>query len=61
MSHLYPAIKPYNEFYLNVSTIHTIFVEESGNKNGIPVNVFSSMTKPESSKFINALELELFG
>ena len=37
MSHLYPAIKPYNEFYLNVSTIHTIFVEESGNKNGIPV------------------------
>ena len=30
-------------------------------KNGIPVNVFSSMTKPESSKFINALELELFG
>ena len=30
-------------------------------KNGIPVNVFSSMTKPESSKLINALELELFG
>ena len=30
-------------------------------KNGIPVNFFSSMTKPESSKLINALELELFG
>ena len=37
MSKLYPPIKPYNKFYLNVSTIHTIFVEESGNKNGIPI------------------------
>ncbi len=37
MSKLYQPIKPYNEFYINVSKIHTIFVEESGNKNGIPV------------------------
>ena len=37
MKELYPPIKPYNEFYLQVSSIHTIFVEESGNPNGKPV------------------------
>ena len=34
---LYPEIEPYNEFELNVSDIHTIHVEESGNSNGKPV------------------------
>ena len=34
---LYPRIEPFNTFYLNVSSIHTIFVEESGNPNGKPV------------------------
>ena len=34
---LYPEIKPYNEFELNVSDLHTIHVEESGNYNGKPV------------------------
>tara|TARA_B100000029_G_scaffold455165_1_gene482207 strand:+ start:885 stop:1835 length:951 start_codon:yes stop_codon:yes gene_type:complete len=34
---LYPPIEPFNTFYLNVSSIHTIFVEESGNPNGKPV------------------------
>ena len=28
---LYPKIEPYNKFFLKVSKIHTIFVEESGN------------------------------
>ena len=37
MKKLYPKINPYNEFYLNVSIIHTIFVEESGNPQGKPV------------------------
>ena len=37
MLKLFPEIKPYNEFYLNVSDIHTIFVEESGNPNGKPI------------------------
>tara|TARA_B100000809_G_C15045540_1_gene497104 strand:- start:343 stop:1290 length:948 start_codon:yes stop_codon:yes gene_type:complete len=37
MSKLYPPIEPFNKFYLNVSSIHTIFVEESGNKSGKPV------------------------
>jgi len=37
MRSLYPEIKPYNEFSLQVSDIHIIHVEESGNKNGKPV------------------------
>ncbi len=37
MNKLYPPIEPFNEFYLNVSNIHTIFVEESGNPTGKPV------------------------
>lgn len=34
---LYPAITPYREFKLKVSAIHEIYVEESGNPNGLPV------------------------
>ena len=34
---LYPKIKPYNTFYLKVSKLHTIYVEESGNPKGKPV------------------------
>ena len=37
MKPLYLEIAPYNEFILKVSNIHTIHVEESGNKNGNPV------------------------
>jgi len=37
MNKLYPPIKPYNEFFLKVSKLHTIFVEESGNPEGKPV------------------------
>ena len=37
MSKLFPPIKPFNEFYLEVSAKHKIFVEESGNPNGKPV------------------------
>ena len=37
MNNLYPPISPFNEFYLNVSKTHTIFVEESGNPKGKPV------------------------
>ncbi len=33
----FPAIEPFNTFKLNVSSLHTIHVEESGNKNGKPV------------------------
>ena len=37
MNQLYPKIKPFNEFYLKVSSLHTIFIEESGNPQGKPV------------------------
>ena len=37
MNNLYPPISPFNEFYLNVSKTHTIFIEESGNPKGKPV------------------------
>ena len=34
---LFPNIEPFNTFHLSVSDLHTIYVEESGNKNGKPV------------------------
>lgn len=34
---LYPPIEPYRSAYLPVSDLHTIFFEESGNPNGVPV------------------------
>ncbi len=34
---LYPAIKPDNQFHLRVSDVHELYVEESGNPQGIPV------------------------
>ena len=40
MKSLYPEIVPYNEFNLQVSDLHTLHVEESGNKNGNPVIFF---------------------
>lgn len=33
----YPEIRPYHEFQLQVSDIHQIHIEESGNAQGIPV------------------------
>lgn len=33
----YPEIKPYREHSLSVSSLHTLYVEESGNPQGIPV------------------------
>ena len=37
MDFLYPQIEPFNEFNIKVSDLHTIHVEQSGNKNGKPV------------------------
>ena len=36
---LYPEIKPFNTFRLQVSDLHEIYVEECGNPQGIPVLV----------------------
>ena len=35
---MYPAIKPFNSFFLKTKdNLHSIYVEECGNKNGIPI------------------------
>lgn len=39
MHTLYPAIKPYAQHELKVDTKHTLYVEETGNPEGIPVIV----------------------
>lgn len=39
MHSLYPAIKPYAQHELAVSSLHTLYVEEIGNPEGIPVIV----------------------
>jgi len=37
MRTLYPEIEPYNIFYLKPDALHTLYVEECGNRDGIPV------------------------
>lgn len=37
MNQLYPAIEPYEEFFLSVSDLHTIRIEQAGNPRGQPV------------------------
>lgn len=37
MRELYPEIEPYNTFFLEPDSLHSIYVEECGNKNGLPV------------------------
>ena len=37
MRELYPALEPYNVLHLDVDELHTIYVEECGNQDGIPV------------------------
>ena len=35
---MYPPIKPFNSFFLKTEDkLHSIYVEECGNKNGIPI------------------------
>ena len=34
---LYPNIQSYNHFFLNVDSNHSLYVEEVGNPNGLPV------------------------
>ena len=36
---LYPSIKPYAQQELKVSEVHTLYIEETGNPQGIPVIV----------------------
>ncbi|MGB0799659.1 MAG: prolyl aminopeptidase [Planktomarina sp.] len=40
MQYLYPPIEPYNKLMLNVGDGHSIYVEQCGNPDGVPVVVF---------------------
>lgn len=39
MHSLYPSIKPYAQHELKVSELHTLYLEETGNPEGLPVVV----------------------
>ncbi|MEI8209342.1 MAG: prolyl aminopeptidase [Methylococcales bacterium] len=57
MNALYPEISPYNHFYLETGCQHSVYVEQSGNPNGIPVIFLHggpcSGTKPDHRRFFN--------
>jgi len=57
MKPLYPELQPFNTFFLETDSEHAVYVEQSGNPNGIPV-VFlhggpCSGTKPQHRCFFN--------
>lgn len=57
MNQPYPEISPYHTFFLETDSQHSVYVELSGNPNGIPV-VFlhggpCSGTKPDHRRFFN--------
>lgn len=57
MKTLYPEISPYNTFFLETVSKHRIYIEESGNPDGIPVIFLHggpcSGTKPDHRRFFN--------
>jgi proline iminopeptidase len=57
MKNLYPEINPYRTFFLETGSVHAVYVELSGNPNGIPVIFLHggpcSGTKPDHRRFFN--------
>lgn len=57
MKTLYPEISPYTTFFLETSSQHRVYIEESGNPEGIPVIFLHggpcSGTKPDHRRFFN--------
>ena len=57
MKTLYPEISPYHTFFLETGTQHAVYVEQSGNPDGIPVIFLHggpcSSTKPDHRRFFN--------
>jgi proline iminopeptidase len=57
MKTLYPEILPYTTFFLETNSQHRVYIEESGNPDGIPVIFLHggpcSGTKPEHRRFFN--------
>mgnify|MGYP000541780098 FL=1 len=57
MRNLYPEIEPFHQFFLDTGSLHQVYVEQSGNPQGIPV-VFlhggpCSGTKPKHRCFFD--------
>ncbi len=57
MKTLYSEIKPYHSFFLETGCKHAVYVEQSGNPDGMPVIFLHggpcSGTKPEHRRFFN--------
>jgi proline iminopeptidase len=57
MKTLYPEITPYHTFFLETGSKHSVYVEQSGNPDGIPVIFLHggpcSGTKPDHRRFFN--------
>lgn len=37
LSHYYPSLEPFHSEFLKVSDLHTLYIEQSGNRNGRPI------------------------
>ncbi|MEE9336635.1 MAG: prolyl aminopeptidase, partial [Methylococcaceae bacterium] len=57
MKSLYPNLEPFNHFFLQTNSKHSVYVEQSGNPQGIPVIFLHggpcSGTKPGHRCFFN--------
>jgi len=57
MKTLYPEIIPYHTFFLETGSKHSVYVEQSGNPDGMPVIFLHggpcSGTKPDHRRFFN--------
>jgi len=57
MKNFYPEIQPYQTFFLDTGSKHSVYVEQSGNPDGIPVIFLHggpcSGTKPDHRRFFN--------
>lgn len=57
MKTLYPEIIPFHHFFLQTNSVHSVYVEQSGNPQGIPIIFLHggpcSGTKPSHRQFFN--------
>ena len=57
MKTLYPEIEPFQSFFLETGSRHAVYVEQSGNPDGIPILFLHggpcSGTKPDHRRFFN--------
>ncbi|NOR71489.1 MAG: prolyl aminopeptidase, partial [Methylomarinum sp.] len=57
MKPLYPQIEPFHRFFLQTDGSHSVYVEQSGNPQGVPVIFLHggpcSGTKPDHRRFFN--------